>query len=237
MSEFWQIIAYTTMAGAMIPLGGAIARIERIQPNWLDEELRHGVIAFGGGVLLAAVALVLVPDGMEEVSLTGAAVAMLGGGVAFLVLDETMQRLKGPASQLTAMLADFLPEAIALGAAFAGPGKAGLLLAILISLQNLPEGFNAYREMTVSAGMKRSTVLLIFIAVVPLGPIAGLLGYALLSPYPTAIGSIMLFASGGILYLMFQDIGPQARLEQRWGPPLGAVLGFLAGLIGQQLVH
>lgn len=46
----------------------------------------------------------------------------------------------------------------------------------------------------------------------------------------------MLFAAGGILYLLFQDIAPQVRLENRWGPPLGAVLGFMLGMLGQILI-
>ena len=51
------------------------------------------------------------------------------------------------------------------------------------------------------------------------------------------LGAIMLFAAGGILYLVFQDIAPQARLARHWGPPLGAVFGFALGLLGTMLVQ
>ena len=47
---------------------------------------------------------------------------------------------------------DFLPEAIALGATFGGGHAGGTLLAILIAMQNLPEGFNAFREMMSEGG-------------------------------------------------------------------------------------
>jgi ZIP family zinc transporter len=50
------------------------------------------------------------------------------------------------------------------------------------------------------------------------------------------LAAIMLFAAGGILYLIFQDIAPQARLERHWGPPLGAVAGFLMGMLGHGLL-
>jgi ZIP family zinc transporter len=46
----------------------------------------------------------------------------------------------------------------------------------------------------------------------------------------------MMLAAGGILYLIFQDIAPAARLEKAWAPPLGAVLGFLTGLAGHLLI-
>jgi len=42
----------------------------------------------------------------------------------------------------------------------------------------------------------------------------------------------MMFAAGGVLYLVFQDIAPQARLARHWAPPLGAVFGFALGLSG-----
>jgi ZIP family zinc transporter len=46
----------------------------------------------------------------------------------------------------------------------------------------------------------------------------------------------MLFAAGGILYSVFQDLAPQARLARHWGPPLGAVLGFALGIAGHMLI-
>ena len=53
---------------------------------------------------------------------------------------------------------------------------------------------------------------------------------------PVATAATMLFAAGGILYLVFQDIAPQAKLAAHWGPPLGAVLGFALGLAGTMWV-
>ena len=46
----------------------------------------------------------------------------------------------------------------------------------------------------------------------------------------------MLFAAGGILYLLFQDIAPQSRVNRYWAPALGAVAGFGVGMAGHLLV-
>lgn len=41
-----------------------------------------------------------------------------------------------------------------------------------------------------------------------------------------------MFCAGGIFYLVFRDIAPEARVEKQWSPSLGAVFGFLLGIIG-----
>jgi len=236
MSDVATVLLLTTLAGGAIPLGALLACIERIRPDWLEQELRHSVIAFGGGVLLAAVALVLVPEGTKHAPIAISTAALAAGGIAFFAVDRLLERRGTPASQLIATLLDFLPEAMALGAAFARGGSVGLLLALLIALQNLPEGFNAYREMRAGGGLRGSTVLGFFAALVPLGPIAGLTGLWWLADHPVALGVVMLVGAGGILYLTFQDIAPQARLERHWAPPLGAVAGFLLGMLGHLLL-
>jgi ZIP family zinc transporter len=50
MNEVLKIILYTTCAGACIPLGGLLGYVEKIKPRWLENEFRHFVIAFGGGI-------------------------------------------------------------------------------------------------------------------------------------------------------------------------------------------
>lgn len=229
------VAVLTLAAGGAMAVGGLIAMFERIQSNWLEEELRHSVIAFGGGTLLSAVALVLVPEGSKQLSVPITAVLFASGGLVFMGLDIFLDAMKSPAAQLAAMLSDFIPEAMALGAAFAAGESTGPLLAMLIGLQNLPEGFNSYREITSSGKFTGRAVVIAFAAMALLGPAAGLTGFFVLSAYPTVVGGIMIFAAGGILYVIFQDIAPQVRLKKHWLPPFSAVVGFLLGLVGQML--
>ena len=75
------MLLFTTVSGACILAGGLLARVERIRPLWLEQELRHTVIAFGGGVLIAAIAFVLVPEGLVyfDAPLWGGALFLAGG--------------------------------------------------------------------------------------------------------------------------------------------------------------
>lgn len=237
MSALASALLYASLAGLAIPAGALLARIERIHPRWLELELRHSVIAFGGGVLLAAIAFVLVPEGMGHLSTAPALLAFAGGGLAFLFIDRAIAWRRGSAGQLLAMLMDFLPESLALGALLATERGAGMLLALLIGLQNLPEGFNAYREMRTENGLTPRNILLAFTAIVALGPLMAWLGFAWLKELPEILGAVMLFAAGGILYLTFQDIAPQVPLRRHWAPPFGAVAGFMLGMLGRALLE
>ncbi len=236
MNELTLLILLTLGAGLAMPIGALIASAEHLRSDWLESELRHTVIAFGGGALLSAVALVLVPDGSENLSPGWVALFFALGGITFMALERYLAWLNTQVSQLVAMLADFIPEALALGAAVATGSKTATILAGLMALQNLPEGFNSFRELKESATFKTRTILAAFTAMALAGPLSGLLGYYFLSHHPFAVSALMLFAAGGILYIVFQDIAPQAKIERRWAPPLGAVAGFLLGLIGEKLV-
>ena len=142
------MLLFTTLAGFCILVGGLAARVERIRPRWLESELRHSIIAFGGGVLISAVALVLVPEGSRLIpSAAGASLILVSGGVVFFVVERFLGLRRRESPQVIAMLLDYLPESLALGGMFAIGATSAPLLALLIGLQNLPEGFNAYREL------------------------------------------------------------------------------------------
>ena len=232
MDRLLELLLWTALAGACIPLGAGLGRLEHLRPQWLEEEFRHFVIAFGGGVLVGAVALVLVPEGVALLPRPVAAAGLLlAGGGAFMALDRAQAKRRRAAPQFIAMAADFLPESLALGGMFAANAKGAVLLALLIGLQNLPEGFNAWRELAghIRPGVALRRMLLLAL----LGPVCGTVGWLWLAGQDAVLGSIMLVAAGGILYLTFQDIAPQARLERHWTPPLGAVLGFALALVSE----
>lgn len=237
MDEVTKIIIYTLCAGACIPLGGLLAYVEKIRPKWLENEFRHFVIAFGGGILLAAVALVLVPEGTGYVNNSAlSAVLLLSGGVCFFILEQFLGTRRREKPQFTAMLLDYVPESLALGGAFAIGVQSAPLLAVFIGLQNLPEGFNAYRELRSMSQSSGQRILGFMFLLVPIGPILAVMGWFYFSDNVVLLGATMLFASGGILYLIFQDIAPQSHMRRHWAPPLGAVLGFCLGMLGNNIV-
>ena len=219
-----------------MPLGALIAREDLMHPFFLRPESRHFIIAFGGGALISAVALVLVPDGARKLSPLLAALCFCAGGLFFYLLDSFLSKLKSSAGQLVAMISDFIPEAIALGAAFAAGEETGLLLALFMVLQNLPEGFNAYEELSKASKLSSGKIIFAFGCLAVVGPVSALTGYYVLAQAHELMAGLMLFASAGILYLVFQDVAPESKVGSSGVPALGAVVGFMLGLVGSMLI-
>lgn len=237
MNNLVILVELTLAAGLAMPFGAFLASIGKFKSRLFEAEFSHSIIAFGGGALLSAVALVLVPYGIAKLDPLIASTYLLVGGLIFMMLDVYLLKLETPASQLVAMLLDFIPESIALGTAFAIGSTDAVLLAALIILQNIPEGFNAYRELNSSYNFGPKKIMVIFFLMAFLGPVFGVSSYLWMQDQAIAIAAIVLVASGGILYSVFQDIAPRVKLAKHWAPPMGAVLGFMLGMVGVMVIR
>ncbi|MFC7291596.1 ZIP family metal transporter [Hirschia litorea] len=230
-------IFMAVMAGAASMLGGALGQVSFIKRDWINSELRHGILAVGGGALVAAVALVLVPDGMELLPAWAAVLSFLLGAFAFMQLDLYLARKGTPIAQLIALLLDYIPETIVLGAIITENYSKAVFISVIMMVQNVPEGFNAYRELKGNkSGVLAKHIYLTFAAVIALGIVSAWVGVRVIEDSSSLLGVVMLFCSGGILYLVFQDIAPELKLENSHYPAYGAVLGFAVGLIGHSFV-
>ncbi len=234
MNDTLKIILFASIAGLPIIIGGYLSSLFQSKKWKLKTEINHFIIAFGGGALLSAIAFALIPKALTNLNYWEISLIFLGGTFSFMIVDFMIGKSKSSLAQAMSMMMDFIPEAMALGASFAYSHSFGLLLALFIGLQNLPEGFNSYIELRKKM-KKRSTLLLMF-GLSFVGVIAALTGEFFLSSSPKVISSILLFAGGGILYLIFQDIAPLSRRKNDWIPASGASFGFLLGMLAEKLI-
>ncbi|QWX85590.1 divalent cation transporter [Cellulophaga sp. HaHaR_3_176] len=231
------IILFSAFAGITVFIGGLLANYfnHHIKESPVKYEITHTLMSFGAGIILSALALVLIPKGMEQLTLLPMVLSFLFGAILFMLLDRYLAKKGGQIATLLAMIMDFVPESIALGAVFALDQSMATLLAIFIGLQNLPEAFNSYRDL-VESGFSAKKTLVIFFALSFFGIIAALIGHFLLADSPNLTAHLMTFASGGILYLLIQDIIPASKLDKNYLTSLGATLGFTVGIIGEKII-
>jgi ZIP family zinc transporter len=229
------IILYSSAAGLPIIIGGLISAGFQKRALKVKEGINHWVIALGGGALLSAIAFALVPTGLEQLPIFKLGIFFLSGTIFFMLIDVWIDRMSGSMAQVVSMMLDFIPEALALGASFAHSPGFGMIMALFIGLQNLPEGFNAYLEL--NKRMSSISTLLLMLALSFVGIISALLGQYFLSEAPATVASILIFAAGGILYLVFQDIAPLSKRQKDWIAATGASVGFLLGMVGEKLLR
>jgi ZIP family zinc transporter len=232
-----ELILYSSFAGATVFLGGILANYfnHHVKESPVKYEITHTLMSFGAGIILSALALVLIPKGMAELDVLPLVISFFSGAVLFMILDRYLDKKGGKIATLLAMMMDFVPESMALGAVFATDPKMATLLAIFIGLQNLPEAFNAFRDL-VQSGFTTKKVLIIFSFLSFFGVIGALIGHFVLRNYPDLTSHLMIFASGGILYLLIQDIIPDSKLDKKYLTSIGAIIGFIVGIIGKKLI-
>jgi ZIP family zinc transporter len=235
VDKILQVILYSFASGITVLIGGFLAKSRILSRGEYGKEISHGIVAFGSGVLVAAVAFVLTPKAIDLLSLPIIISVFILGVACFVLLDRFISHRGGRLAQLIAMSMDYIPEAIALGAVFSYDQRTGLLLALFIGLQNLPESYNAFGDL-VKSGFSPNKSLLVLVPFGFVGIIAALLGFSFLHGNDSVISSLMLFSAGGILYLVFQDIAPMIKYKSHWTPAFGATLGFMLGMIGVKIL-
>lgn len=150
-----KIILFSGFAGITVFIGGLLAFFfnHHIKESPVKYEITHSLISFGAGIILSALALVLIPKGMQELEVIPMVASFLGGALIFMFIDQFLAKKGGQTATLLAMMMDFIPESIALGAIFAIEPNMATLLAVFIGLQNLPEAFNSFRDL-IQSGLR-----------------------------------------------------------------------------------
>ena len=187
--------------------------------------------AFGAGILIAAAVFEMVIQAETTLGIAITLLAFLGGSIIFTVADVIAEKKGGGAGILLGIGLDSIPESLAIGASIAAGGPA-MALAILIGIQNVPEGIASYREMMTGKtafknNPRRALSAIGIVSVIPI--FLGLVGLFYMQGMAEAIAIILALSAGGIFYMLYYDMIPKAHKDRKWMPTFGAVLGFIIG--------
>lgn len=251
MNQVW-----TTVFGLSIPLLGTTlgAAMVFFMKKEMGASLQKALLGFASGVMMAAsVWSLLIPAIDMEAAAGGVAwlPAVIGflAGIGFLlVLDLVIPHLhlhadtpEGPQTGLgkslmlvLAVTLHNLPEGMAVGVVFASLLNGGdavstqgaFALAIGIAIQNFPEGAIISMPLT-SAGVSKGRSFRYGMLSGVVEPIGALLTILLTSLISSALPYILAFAAGAMVYVVVEELIPEAQREPHTNiGTIGVALGF-----------
>lgn len=233
------------IAGGALVLGAAVAWWVRVPPTIIA-----GIMAFGAGVLLSALAFELVDEAVRQGGATATVIGFLGGAVAYVAANSLLARYgarhrkrsggqqpsedeqagSGAAIAVGALL-DGVPESVVLGLGLLTGGAVSPAVLAAIVISNVPEGLSS------AAGMKQAKrsaayVFGVWGGIAITSGLAALVGYLALDGIsPTVIAAITAVAAGAILAMLTDTMIPEAFEKAHALTGLIATLGFLTALL------
>ena len=241
MPTWLQAGLWGLVAGGALVVGAAIAWWVRVPPKIIA-----GIMAFGAGVLISALAFELVDEAVRQGGAVPTTVGFLAGAVTYVganvLLDrrgarhrkrsgdqqpsEDEQSGSGAAIAIGALL-DGVPESVVLGLSLLGGGGVSPAILAAIFISNVPEGLSS------AAGMKRSGrsagyVFGVWTTIAVLSGAAALLGYVSLGGAPPEVVAVITaVAAGAILTMIADTMIPEAFERTRTWTGLITTVGFL----------
>jgi len=225
------------LGSSALIVGAALAYLIK-----LPKRVIAGIMAFGCGVLMSAVAYDLISEGFDQGGLWPIIGGALVGSAAYTLANWLVSKrggkhrkrsgdqLKSGGSGLAiavGSLLDGIPESIVLGASLLGGGGVGAAMVAAIILSNLPEGLSSAIGMK-NAGHSKAYVLGMWASIAVLSALAALLGAALLGDAsPWVIATVNAVAAGALLTMIADTMIPEAVEDEPHGTGALVVIGLL----------
>ena len=219
------------VGGAALLLGAAIAYL------WdMPSKVLGGIIAFGSGVLISAVAFELVDEANNTTDGKWAvAVGLLAGAIVFFAGDLWIDRAGGAKRKsseahgedsnakaiLLGTVLDGIPESVVIGFSLIGGGTVSAAMVAAVFLSNLPEAIGA------TSGLKKTgwgapRLFAMWGAVAVISGLFSLAGFALFDgASDESLAFVLAFAGGALLTMLVDTMVPEAFTLN------GAVAGLL----------
>lgn len=253
MGNLGASLGWGLVIGASLVAGAVVAALLRVPGS-----VAAVVTSFGGGVLLSAVALELVPEADERAGAWLTAAGLLAGTLVYVGADTWLSRDKemnamrrsGHAaaagqpmemptgksevargeSIAAGLVVDGVPESIALGLTVAEAGV-GLALLAGIVVGNVVEAYGAAQPIIAGGLSKRFAVGLHAVIGMTLAAATVLGGTLLADASESLVGTAEAIAAGAVLAVISISIVPYAFSEVSSLVASATVLGFVGGYL------
>lgn len=220
--------------------------------------LQKMFLGFASGIMLAASFWSLLMPAMELSVQLGmsewvpASIGFCAGGIFLFLLDKLLphlhfgsdkpegmsSRLKRTTMLVIAVTLHNIPEGMAVGLSFALSAQTGspvtfagaLVLALGMALQNFPEGTAISLPLLKEGFNKRKSFACGALSGI-VEPISGVLGALLAFTIVQVMPFMLAFAAGAMIYVVVDELVPQAYNEHSNSATLAAMVGFVLMMV------
>jgi ZIP family zinc transporter len=205
-----------------------------------------GVMAFGSGVLISALAFDLMNEAYKTGGLIAASLGFLSGAAIYTAANLALARHgakhrkrsgkqpsesehsgSGTAIAFGALL-DGIPESIVIGVSMLEGRGVSMIAVVAVFLSNLPEGLSSASGMK-KAGRSALYIFGVWGGLTVISAMAALAGYAIFGNFSAqVIAATTAIAAGAILAMLVDTMIPEAFEQAHDFAGLITVAGFLA---------
>ena len=217
----------------------------------LKKSIIASIMAFGAGVLVAALTFSLIEEAYNLVNdLVPVVLGFTLGGLSYSIANYILNRKRGTKNRkrsygenagggkdasgialMVGSLMDNIPENMALGISLVAGGTVNIVLIAAIFISNFPEGLASSQGMK-NNGKSTKKILLLWTVVVAIGTISSAIGFSVLANVNKDIVSVALsYASGAILVMLAESMIPEAFEEGGSKIGLATMAGFAVAFV------
>lgn len=241
-------LLYSLLAGSSTAIGALISMIFKAP----GKKTMATLLGFAGGIMIALSVFELMPEALILGNLTSVAIGFIAGCVMIYAVDSMLPHAhmssngnldiengnNTSAANKSVLRTGYLiflgiaihniPEGLAIGAGIQASPELGLSIALAIGLHNVPEGLAVSGPLR-AGGLSALKVFIFTLGAGLMTVVGTAIGLLVFNISPTLISGSLAFAAGAMIYIVNDELIPQANNLSNHSSIIGLVLGLLIG--------